>query len=167
MSLFRDSLTCPIGRLDVYVDSTGALVRIDLRDADTSPSQLAEAGAQGAARCRTAIAQLREYFAGARRDFDLPLRPHGTSFQLAAWQQLQRIPYGSTISYAEEAARLGRPQAYRAVGGANGKNPLPIVIPCHRVIAADGSLGGFSAGLAKKQWLLEHERSQLQRRSGA
>jgi methylated-DNA-[protein]-cysteine S-methyltransferase len=167
MSLYRDSLSCPLGRLDVYVDSTGGLVRIDLCDTDAPPSQPAEAGRAGAERCRAAIAQLSEYFAGSRRDFDLPLRPHGTNFQQAAWQQLQRIPYGTTISYAEEAARLGRPTAYRAVGGANGRNPLPIVIPCHRVIAADGSLGGFSAGLARKQWLLDHERGQLQRRSRA
>jgi methylated-DNA-[protein]-cysteine S-methyltransferase len=167
MSLYRDSLSCPLGRVDVYVDSTGSLVRIDLCDADASPSQSAASGRPATERCRAAITQLGEYFAGARRDFDLPLRPQGTSFQQAAWQQLQRIPYGSTISYAEEAARLGRPTAYRAVGGANGKNPLPIVIPCHRVIAADGSLGGFSAGLAKKQWLLDHEQSQLQRRGRA
>ena len=167
MRLYRDSLSCPLGRLDVYVDSDGSLVRIDMRDAVTPPGQPAEAGRAGEERCRAAIAQLTEYFAGARRDFDLPLRPQGTSFQQAAWQQLQRIPYGSTISYAEEAARLGRPTAYRAVGGANGKNPLPIVIPCHRVIAADGSLGGFSAGLAKKQWLLDHEQSQVQRRGRA
>jgi methylated-DNA-[protein]-cysteine S-methyltransferase len=104
-----------------------------------------------------AIRQLREYFAGKRVEFDLPLAPEGTAFQRGVWRQLQEIPYGETISYGELARRVGNPKASRAVGSANGANPLPIVIPCHRVIAGDGSLGGFGGGLPTKQTLLDLE----------
>ena len=103
------------------------------------------------------VRQLREYFAGQRAEFDLPLAPEGTVFQRSVWRQLQEIPYGETISYGELARRVGNPKASRAVGSANGANPLPIVIPCHRVIAGDGSLGGFGGGLPTKQTLLELE----------
>jgi methylated-DNA-[protein]-cysteine S-methyltransferase len=106
-----------------------------------------------------AARQLREYFAGKRADFDLPLAPEGTAFQRTVWRQLQEIPYGQTISYGELARRVGNPRASRAVGSANGANPLPIVIPCHRVIAGDGTLGGFGGGLPAKQTLLALERS--------
>jgi methylated-DNA-[protein]-cysteine S-methyltransferase len=126
--------------------------------------------------------QLREYFAGRRSDFDVPLAPEGTAFQRAVWQRLREIPYAATISYGELARRVGNPKASRAVGSANGANPLPIVIPCHRVIAGDGTLGGFGGGLPTKQVLLDLEqrgpavkpaaglwfgvaRSQLQNRS--
>ena len=102
-------------------------------------------------------AQLNEYFEGSRRDFDLPLSPRGTAFQRDVWQALQAIPYGETISYAELARRLGKPSAMRAVGAANGRNPLPIVVPCHRVIGADGSLTGFGGGLPTKHYLLTLE----------
>lgn len=101
--------------------------------------------------------QLAEYFAGQRRQFDLPLAPRGTAFQLEVWQALAVIPYGQTWSYAQLAAHVGRPMAFRAVGGANGRNPLPIVLPCHRVIGADGSLTGFGGGLPIKQFLLSLE----------
>ena len=106
---------------------------------------------------RQAVQQLTEYFSGNRREFDLPLAPEGTDFQKRCWAELQKIPYGQTISYGEEARRLGRPTACRAVGGANGRNPIPVIIPCHRVIAADGSLGGFSGGLDIKRKLLALE----------
>lgn len=101
--------------------------------------------------------QLAEYFAGRRRRFDLPLRPTGTPFQLAVLEALRSIPYGETKSYADIAAQIGRPRAVRAVGAANGRNPLPIVIPCHRVIGSDGSLTGFGGGLAVKRHLLALE----------
>jgi methylated-DNA-[protein]-cysteine S-methyltransferase len=101
--------------------------------------------------------QLAEYFAGKRRTFDLPLAPHGTEFQCAVWRALADIPYGETISYAQLATRVGKPTATRAVGAANGRNPLPIVLPCHRVIGADGSLTGFGGGLPTKQFLLRLE----------
>ena len=102
-------------------------------------------------------AQLGEYFAGTRRSFDLPLAPQGTDFQRAVWWKLAEIPYGETISYAQLAARVDKPSATRAVGAANGRNPLPIVLPCHRVIGADGSLTGFGGGLPTKQFLLALE----------
>ena len=101
---------------------------------------------------------LSDYFDNGVRDFgDLPLDLQGTPFQVKVWQELQRIPYGTTISYKELARRAGSPLACRAAGQANGRNPVPIIVPCHRVIAADGSLGGYSSGLDRKRWLLEHE----------
>lgn len=106
---------------------------------------------------KLAIGQLREYFAGGRTEFDLPLAPRGTPFQLAVWGALRKIPYGQTISYGELAARIGNPKASRAVGSANGANQIPIVIPCHRVIAAGGKLGGFGGGLPVKEALLALE----------
>lgn len=102
--------------------------------------------------------QLAEYFAGERTDFDLPLAPEGTGFQRKVWRALCEIPYGETISYGELARRIAQPTAARAVGLANGSNPLPIVVPCHRVIGADGSLTGFGGGIERKRWLLAHER---------
>ena len=102
-------------------------------------------------------AQLDGYFAGQRHDFDLPLAPQGTPFQRQVWFALAAIPYGETASYAQLAARVDRPAATRAVGAANGCNPLPIVLPCHRVIGADGSLTGFGGGLPTKRFLLELE----------
>ncbi|MBU3690213.1 MAG: cysteine methyltransferase [Acidimicrobiales bacterium mtb01] len=105
------------------------------------------------------VTQLSEYFAGSRREFDLPLEPEGTPFQRDVWRVLEGIAYGETISYGEEARRLGDAKKSRAVGSANGRNPLPIVIPCHRVIGADGSLTGYSGGMEKKVWLLNHERN--------
>ena len=109
----------------------------------------------------TAAQQLLEYFAGQRQAFTLPLNPGGTPFQQRVWQALQEIPYGHVISYKQLAHRIGQPTALRAVGGANHRNPLPIVIPCHRVIAADGSLGGFGGGLEIKRALLELESGSL------
>jgi methylated-DNA-[protein]-cysteine S-methyltransferase len=115
-----------------------------------------------AAPFREAVRQLDEYFAGTRRRFDLPLAPAGTPFQQRVWQGLTEIPYGETISYAELARRIGRPAAVRAVGAANGRNPLAIVVPCHRVIGSDGRLVGYGGGLPVKAALLE-----LERRAGA
>jgi methylated-DNA-[protein]-cysteine S-methyltransferase len=108
-----------------------------------------------------AIQQLREYFAGERKAFSLTLVPEGTEFQRAVWSELQNIPYGETISYKELAERIGKPNAVRAVGAANGANPIPIIIPCHRVIGNDGSLTGFGGGLPLKKRLLELESRQL------
>jgi methylated-DNA-[protein]-cysteine S-methyltransferase len=108
-----------------------------------------------------AVRQLGEYFDGCRKEFELPLALEGTAFQRAVWQRLREIPYGQTISYGELARRVGNPKASRAVGSANGANPIPIVIPCHRVIAADGKLGGFGGGLPVKKALLALEAKQL------
>ncbi len=105
--------------------------------------------------------QLDAYFAGERRAFDLPLAPQGTAFQLQVWEQLRLIPFGQTISYGELARRIGDPNAARAVGAANGQNPISIIVPCHRVIGADGSLAGFGGGVATKRALLEHEQRHV------
>jgi len=113
-----------------------------------------------------AMRQLREYFSGKRREFDLPLAPEGTPFQKIVWRGLQAIPYGETISYGELARRVGNPKASRAVGAANGKNPLPIVVPCHRVIGAGGKLVGFGGGLPVKRALLAIE-TQAQAKEAA
>jgi methylated-DNA-[protein]-cysteine S-methyltransferase len=104
--------------------------------------------------------QLGEYFDRKRKSFDLPLNPSGTEFQVAAWNALCEIPYGTTRTYAEQAAIIGRPKAVRAVGAANGKNPISIVIPCHRVIGSNGKLTGFAGGVDVKRFLLEHESEQ-------
>ena len=114
-----------------------------------------------------ALSQLREYVAGTRREFDLPLVLEGTEFQVAAWRALARVPYGTTVSYAAQAASIGRPTATRAVGAANGRNPVAIVLPCHRIVGADGSLTGFAGGLETKRWLLAHEESVLAGRGAA
>jgi methylated-DNA-[protein]-cysteine S-methyltransferase len=105
--------------------------------------------------------QLRAYFAGELESFDLPLAPEGTSFQRKVWAELSKIPYGETISYGELARRIGNPQASRAVGLANGSNPIPIIIPCHRVIGANGKLTGYGGGLPIKEKLLALEKRQL------
>jgi methylated-DNA-[protein]-cysteine S-methyltransferase len=109
----------------------------------------------------SAAQQLGEYFDGSRQVFELPLDPQGSPFQLAAWQALRTIPYGETVSYGEQARRLGHDGKARAIGAANGSNPIPVIVPCHRVIGADGSLTGFGGGLAAKAWLLHHERRVL------
>jgi methylated-DNA-[protein]-cysteine S-methyltransferase len=109
-----------------------------------------------------AAAQLTEYFAGERRDFDLPLAPSGTEFQRAVWRALAEIPFGATCSYGDLARSLGRPSASRAVGAANGRNPISIILPCHRVIGASGELTGYGGGLPMKRWLLDHERGCVQ-----
>jgi len=105
------------------------------------------------------VAQIKEYFAGKRKQFKLPLDMHGTEFQMAVWQALQKIPYGETRSYKEIAVSIGRPKAVRAVGMANNRNPISIIVPCHRVIGQDGKLVGYGGGLLLKQFLLELERS--------
>lgn len=104
-----------------------------------------------------AEAQLGEYFAGKRTEFDLVLEPAGTAFQIAAWAVLRTIPFGATMTYGEQARAMGKPLAVRAVGGANGRNPLAIVVPCHRVVGADGRLTGYASGVERKAWLLAHE----------
>lgn len=106
-----------------------------------------------------AIVELGEYFAGTRVHFDVPIDPVGTDFQQAAWAALRTIPYGETVSYGEQAERMGDRNKARAVGAANGRNPISIIVPCHRVVGADGSLTGFAGGLDTKAWLLDHERA--------
>ncbi|MGB3015575.1 MAG: methylated-DNA--[protein]-cysteine S-methyltransferase [Candidatus Nanopelagicales bacterium] len=105
-----------------------------------------------------ATAELDEYFAGRRTTFDVPLDPSGTDFQRSAWDVLRTIPYAQTMTYAQQAAQLGDPAKARAVGAANGRNPISIIVPCHRVVGASGALTGFAGGLDAKQWLLQFER---------
>ena len=116
---------------------------------------------EGGAINREATTQLGAFFAGTRKTFQLPLDADGTEFQQRVWSELQRIPYGATVSYGELARRLGRPKASRAVGAANGRNPLPIVIPCHRVIGSSGTLTGYGGGIRRKQYLLRLEGALL------
>lgn len=117
----------------------------------------AQQGIQETAPFHEAARQLAAYFAGERKNFDLPLQPEGTPFQQRVWRLLQQIPHGQTRSYGQLAASMGAPSASRAVGMANGRNPISIIIPCHRVIGAGGKLTGYAGGLATKQWLLKHE----------
>jgi methylated-DNA-[protein]-cysteine S-methyltransferase len=143
----------PLGSLTLVASPRG--LRRILWDGRAAAA--ADAGADADDVLAAAAAQLRAYFAGGLRRFDLPLDLAGTDFQVAAWPALGEIPYGSTRSYGEQARRLGRPRAVRAVGAANARNPLPIVLPCHRLVGADGSLVGFGGGLARKRQLLDHE----------
>lgn len=151
-------LSSPVGQL-LLAGTTDALERIHFmrgRTALTPDPKWIENGTvfQDAAR------QLAEYFACERTEFSLPVKPAGTPFQLTVWSELRRIPYGQTISYGKLARRIGQPTASRAVGLANGANPIPIVIPCHRVIGANGKLTGFGGGIDVKEKLLALERGE-------
>ena len=146
----------PIGRLCLFADGD-ALVGLFME------GQLPSVTSAATARRRDpllneASRQLDAWFAGERTTFDLPLRPKGTPFQIATWTTLGEIPYGETRSYRQIAARLGRPEAVRAVGAAIGRNPIAIIVPCHRVIGSSGALTGYAGGIDRKRWLLGHER---------
>jgi methylated-DNA-[protein]-cysteine S-methyltransferase len=147
----------PIGEL-VLVGDGDALAAIHLPNRPPSPERRA-GWTEDAAALAHAVGQLDEYFGGRRTEFDLPLRQAGTPFERAVWERVAAIPYGETASYGEIARALGRPDRARAVGAANGRNPLPIVVPCHRVIGSDGSLVGYGGGLERKRALLDLERS--------
>ncbi len=146
----------PIGTLTLAGDEVG--LRHIVLATEKLASTLPDDWQRAATLFGTAREQLEAYFAGERKTFDLVLAPQGTAFQRSVWFALADIPYGETVSYAEMARRVGRPTAARAVGAANGRNPLPIVLPCHRVIGADGSLVGYGGGLPIKQALLALER---------
>jgi methylated-DNA-[protein]-cysteine S-methyltransferase len=148
----------PIGPLKLYFTDRG-LSALDFAGESASP---ATGHAAPPAHLQPLIEavkqQLKAYFEGKPTDFqDLALDPPGTPFQRRVWQELCRIPMGQTISYKELARRIGKPMACRAVGQANGRNPIPLIIPCHRVISANGRLGGYNSGLDRKRWLLRHE----------
>lgn len=149
----------PVGRLLVAADEAG--VRYVLFGEGRSEVQPRAGWREDPARSSEAVRQLRAYFAGELRRFELPLAPEGTPFQQRVWRELLNIPYGETISYGELARRIGNPNASRAVGLANGSNPISIIIPCHRVIGSNGNLTGYGGGLKSKQWLLALERGQL------
>ena len=142
----------------VILSSEKGVRKIDLHG--TPPERLAEqlGGEIVSGKNHEAVSQLSEYLSGARKSFSIPLDLRGSAFQLAVWKELSEVPYGKTISYGEIAARIGRPKAARAVGAAVGSNPIPIIIPCHRVIGKDGSLVGFGGGLDLKRSLLSLEK---------
>jgi len=152
----------PVGPLRLYVTERG-LTALEFAGEESSPPPEQEAPPLHLQPLIDAARrELAAYFSGAPTDFgSLTLDPRGTPFQLRVWQELRRIPRGGTISYKELARRVGSPKACRAVGQANGTNPLPLIIPCHRVIAANGGLGGYSSGLKRKEWLLKHEGAQI------
>jgi methylated-DNA-[protein]-cysteine S-methyltransferase len=171
---YTSTLDSSCGPLFCVVDEAGAVVRIEFsqgrdgRNARDWPHfllRLREQGIEVVEDDGTHIAKLRgqlaEYFAGSRQEFDLALLPEGTPFECSVWEQLRRIPFGETRSYGEIAEAIGRPGAARAVGRANGANPIPIVVPCHRVIGSNGSLTGFGGGLEAKSRLLEIEGRRL------
>lgn len=143
-------IASPVGILEIIGDAKG-LVSVTFKDVSEEinneiPSVLQEA-----------VSQLSEYFEGKRPEFSLKLAPKGTDFQKKVWSELEEIPFGRTCSYQEIANKLGDPKVIRAAASANGKNPIAIIIPCHRVIGSDGSLTGYAGGLHRKKWLLEHE----------
>ncbi len=152
-------IASPVGPLTLAATDAGLTHLLFARDAAEHPVRGGSAAAQRTV--RDATQQLAEYFAGGRQDFDLPLAPHGTEFQRAVWQALGAIPYGTTCSYGDLARRLGKPAAVRAVGLANGANPISIIVPCHRVIGADGRLTGYGGGLPAKRILLDLEQPTL------
>jgi methylated-DNA-[protein]-cysteine S-methyltransferase len=154
--LIEMTMPSPLGPLRLFADGD-ELVGLYLPDAEAPP------GAPGRSDVLVATArQLDEYFAGQRRTFDLPLAPRGTGFQTMVWRALLRIPFGETWSYGQLARTIRRPAASRAVGAANGRNPISIIIPCHRVIGANGGLTGYGGGLPIKRWLLDHESEPAQ-----
>ncbi len=155
MQTYYHYLSTPIGRM-MLAGNARALQRIEFEQGkDIHGPQ--PGWRRSRSELAVAAAQVREYFSGERRRFSLRLDPGGTDFQRATWAALREIPYGTTASYAEIARAIGRPKAVRAVGAANGRNPIPIVVPCHRVIGSDGSLTGFAAGTDVKRRLLEIE----------
>lgn len=152
------SIESPIGDLLIAGDGDGLRFLLFRKGRDRA--QPASEWEPDRGLLREPVRQLAAYFAGKLREFDLPVAPEGTDFQRSVWTQLQRIPYGETISYGELARRVGNPRAVRAVGLANGSNPISIVIPCHRVIGSNGTLVGYGGGLPIKQALLSLERGQ-------
>ena len=157
--IYTHEFPTPLGPMLAAVDAHGALVRLSFRDGEYARDPLAGLGetTRAAEPCAAAVEQLDAYFRGERRDFDLPLAPRGTAFQQRVWEELRRVPYGETVTYRELAARVGNPAASRAAGRANATNPLPVVIPCHRVVGTDGSLTGYAGGIHFKQALLALE----------
>ena len=155
--VFFCTVDSPIGRLTLTSDGaalTGLYMSVPGKPLPRTADWVMD---PTAAPLPQAVGQVREYFAGQRRKFDLPLCLQGTEFQKSVWRALAEIPFGATWSYGQLARRLGNPSACRAVGLANGRNPIAIIVPCHRVIGADGSLTGFGGGLPRKEWLLAHE----------
>ena len=146
----------PIGPLVVRGDDE-AVTSVSFADGRHQGAPNAGGWPGGEALLR-AVGELTEYFSGARRVFSVPVRPRGTPFQEAVWEALTHVPYGTTVTYGALAARLGQPRAVRAVAQALARNPVAVIVPCHRVVGHDGSLTGYAGGLERKAWLLRHER---------
>lgn len=157
--IFTTTFESPIGPLTLTAEA-GYLTGLHMQD-QAHPPLHQERWREDASPFRPVTKQLSAYFAGELTEFDLPMQTAGTDFQRSVWKGLSEIPYGETISYAGLARRVGNPNACRAVGLANGRNPIAVIVPCHRVIAADGSLGGYGGGLDRKSWLLRHELAAL------
>ena len=155
---FRGTVRAPFGTLTVVVSDNG--VRYCTFDNDAHPKSfegMTVVDNSSHPILGAALQQLAEYLEGSRTTFNVPLDLRGTEFQVAAWKALADIPYGHTASYAQQALSIGRPRATRAIGAANGRNPVAVILPCHRIIGANGALTGFGGGLPVKKWLLEHE----------
>jgi methylated-DNA-[protein]-cysteine S-methyltransferase len=152
---YHTTMSSPLGPILLTADESG-LTGINFQNGKGAKKP-PRGSIESKAPFEEAVAQINAYFRGERRDFDLPLSPAGTEFQRSVWNALCRIPYGRTISYGELAKRLGKPTASRAVGAANGRNPLPIVVPCHRVIGSNGRLTGYYGGTHLKEFLLKLE----------
>ena len=152
---FFTTIDSPLGEI-LLVGNGQGLMALEFQDG-TKPTEIIAEWEQDDARFAEEIGQLRAYFSGKRQQFDLQLAPKGTAFQKEVWRELQAIPYGQTISYGELAQRIGRPKAARAVGAANGANPLALIVPCHRVLGSNGRLTGYRGGLSIKEALLAHE----------
>lgn len=162
-SLVQTVFDSPVGALRL-VAGDHALVAVLWPEERPGRVRFAAAPVDGdSAILERATRQLTEYFAGTRRTFDIALELRGTEFQQQVWWALAQIPYAETSTYGKQAAAIGRPRAIRAVGSANGRNPLSIVLPCHRIVGADGTLTGFAGGLDAKRWLLDHEQSVITR----
>ena len=149
----------PIGTLHAAFDEEGKLIELGFRPSSRRVDE--STGALTPRQLDDLSTQLTEYFNGTRKTFHYPLAPRGTPFQLAVWNALLEIPYGATMTYAQLAHRIGKPNAVRAVGAANGANPIPVIIPCHRVIGSNGTLTGYGGGIERKQWLLALEGQRL------
>jgi methylated-DNA-[protein]-cysteine S-methyltransferase len=159
-SISYTTIDSPIGTLLLTSTADGELSRLYMQDAPR-PFTIPADWRRDDTRSTAAIEQLGEYFAGERTDFTLPLAPRGNAFELRVWEALREIPYGETVSYGEIARRIGSPTAARAVGLANGRNPIAVIVPCHRVIGANGSLTGYGGGLERKRYLLDLEAGRL------
>jgi len=151
MPIFKTYYKSPLGPIEIVGGPDSILEVNFVEDMPAGDAELTFC-------VKECVKQIDEYFKGRRKEFFLNLQPSGTDFQRSVWRRLERIPYGETVSYSEIADAIGKPKACRAVGSANGSNPIALVIPCHRVIGSDGSLTGYGGGLWRKEWLLRHEK---------
>lgn len=165
MTIHAHVFEAPVGEMFLAVNDSGEVTHLEFlngRTADELAGRIDDDVLWSGERCAQAQHEVEAYFRGELSDFSLPIAPRGSEFQKAVWREVQKIPFGVTMSYGEIAERLGRPGASRAVGRANATNPVVLITPCHRVIGADGSLTGFGGGIERKRALLEHEAGSRQ-----